>query len=701
MTGIVVTNDPVNPGQQPYARGPVHIKLVTGTDGGAGYTSAGSIIGTFTTQTDASGNWSATLTPNSQLTPANTHYEVTEGGAVSPIVVPDSGGPYILSQVLVTDPPTPAAPGMTGLRVAVNGATAGTRQAVNLIAGANTAINAVDDPGSGAVDVTFTASGGSGSGTVTSVNNVSPVAGNVELVPGDIGALSPANIGPAGSGSAIALVSTDPTTTNARTPTAHAASHASAGSDPVTPASIGAVDTTSSQNIGGVKAFTSSPTAPDPTAATQLATKQYADSIAAGLSAKTSVRLATAAALPANTYSNGASGLGATLTGNATGVLTVDGSAVALGDRVLVQNEAATANNGIYQCTTAGAVGVAYVLTRTLDMDLPVHVPGAFVFTEAGAVNTGAGFVVAGNGPYVIGTTPIVWTQFSGAGEIQVGAGLSKTGNTISLTARLDQIAAPTAAVGLNAQKITALANGTVATDAAAFGQIPVAGTGAGNYAAGNDTRITGALQAANNLGDVSNVGTARGNLGLYVQDSPAERGWVEWNYPILPQVAVSQNLATGTAYCLLFKALSGNPFSKVAVQVLSSASSPVAGQNLIGYYEIAGTLATQKGVTADLASWGAAGLQSYSIGAQSPAVGTTVALLLMSNATTPVHLQGVTSDTATQVSFLNLGLSNTAAPFLRFSVFGTGQTGLPASFTISGTTMTATNALVPFAALL
>jgi hypothetical protein len=62
---------------------------------------------------------------------------------------------------------------------------------------------------------------------------------------------------------------------------------------------------------------------------------------------------------------------------------------------------------------------------------------------------------------------------------------------------RLDQVASPTAAVSLNSQKLTGLANGTAATDAAAFGQIPVAGTGSGNYAVGNDGRITGAVQIA------------------------------------------------------------------------------------------------------------------------------------------------------------------------------------------------------------
>lgn len=52
---------------------------------------------------------------------------------------------------------------------------------------------------------------------------------------------------------------------------------------------------------------------------------------------------------------------------------------------------------------------------------------------------------------------------------------LANTANVQNVvrTNRLDQMAAPTAPVSMNAQKITALANGTVNTDAAAFGQIP------------------------------------------------------------------------------------------------------------------------------------------------------------------------------------------------------------------------------------
>ena len=176
------------------------------------------------------------------------------------------------------------------------------------------------------------------------------------------------------------------------------------------------VDLTTNQSVAGIKTFTGEVVVPAPVNATDAATKTYVDSTASGLSIKGSCRLATTAALPTNIYSNGSSGSGATLTGVSTGVLTVDGSAVALNDRVLVKNEATGANNGIYVCTLAGAIGVAYILTRSTDMNSSAEIAGAFAFVETGTVNTGAGFVVASGGPYTIGTTAIVFTQFASAG---------------------------------------------------------------------------------------------------------------------------------------------------------------------------------------------------------------------------------------------------------------------------------------------
>ena len=168
---------------------------------------------------------------------------------------------------------------------------------------------------------------------------------------------------------------------------------------------------------------------------TDLANKAYVDAVANGLSPKASVQHATTAALPTNTYSNGASGVGATLTAVATGALVVDSIAVAVGDRILVKNEAAGANNGIYSCTVAGATGVAYVLTRTADSNTQAELEGAFCFVEQGAVNIGSGWVNTNSGAITIGTTAIVYTQISGAGTYSAGTGLSLTGTQFSISA--------------------------------------------------------------------------------------------------------------------------------------------------------------------------------------------------------------------------------------------------------------------------
>jgi hypothetical protein len=66
-------------------------------------------------------------------------------------------------------------------------------------------------------------------------------------------------------------------------------------------------------------------------------------------------------------------------------------------------------------------------------MDAGTEVPSAFTFVQAGSANQLTGWVCATSGAVTLGTTAITFTQFSGAGLVSAGAGLSQSGTTISL----------------------------------------------------------------------------------------------------------------------------------------------------------------------------------------------------------------------------------------------------------------------------
>ena len=176
--------------------------------------------------------------------------------------------------------------------------------------------------------------------------------------------------------------------------------------------------------------FTGAVTLPGaPTSALHAATKQYVDDVTAGLNFHESVVVATTANI-AGTYSNGTSGVGATITVTATGVLTIDGVATALNDRILVKDQTTASQNGIYKVTTAGATGVSAVLTRATDAD---NSPagelktGDFVFASSGTTNGGYGFVNNTSGSITIGTTSVSYTTFNTAQAIIAGTGLTES----------------------------------------------------------------------------------------------------------------------------------------------------------------------------------------------------------------------------------------------------------------------------------
>jgi hypothetical protein len=117
-----------------------------------------------------------------------------------------------------------------------------------------------------------------------------------------------------------------------------------------------------------------------PTASTDIANKLYVDTVAQGLDAKASCLAATTANITLS------------------GTQTIDGVSVVAGNRVLVKDQTAPEDNGIYLCA-AGA------WTRSTDAATFDSLVSAFTFIEQGSVNADAGFVCTADAGGTLGTT--------------------------------------------------------------------------------------------------------------------------------------------------------------------------------------------------------------------------------------------------------------------------------------------------------
>jgi len=201
----------------------------------------------------------------------------------------------------------------------------------------------------------------------------------------------------------------------------------------------------------------------DPTDAQDAATKAYVDAARSGLDVKASVRVATTANITLS------------------GVQTIDDVILVAGDRVLVKNQSTPADNGIYVVATGS-------WTRAEDANSDAEVtPGMFTFVEEGTTNSDTGFVLTNNATVNLGLTGLAFAQFSGAGQITAGSGLTKNGNTIDavgvagrITVNADSIDIASTYVGQNT--ITTL--GTITTGTWNGSTINVANGGTGITAA-------------------------------------------------------------------------------------------------------------------------------------------------------------------------------------------------------------------------
>jgi len=235
----------------------------------------------------------------------------------------------------------------------------------------------------------------------------------------------------------------------------------------------------------------------DPTDAQDAATKAYVDAARTGLDVKASVRVATTANITLS------------------GTQTIDGVSLIAGDRVLVKNQSTASENGIYDVAES-------TWARSADANTSAEVTsGMFTFVTAGTANDNSGWVLTTNDPITLDTTNLTFAQFSGAGSIDAGDGLTKTGNTLNAVGTTDRISVSSDAIDIAstyAGQSTITTVGTIAAGTWNGTTIAVANGGTGattltGYLVGNGTSavtasstIAGADVSGNISGNAANV---------------------------------------------------------------------------------------------------------------------------------------------------------------------------------------------------
>ena len=255
-----------------------------------------------------------------------------------------------------------------------------------------------------------------------------------------------------------------------------------------------------------------------------VANKAYVDQVAQGLDTKPSCKAATTADLVA-TYNNGTLGVGATLTADFNGAISVDDIALSVNDRLLVKDQTDATGNGIYKVDQVGTGSTTFILTRATPEDQPSELSGgSFVFVEEGTIGSNNGYTFTHTGQPVFGTTDLDVSQFSGAGQITAGAGLIKDGNTIDTNPDNSSIEVSGDQIRVKPLGVTdsMIANNTLTgakfadplyfkDESSTQGQVSIGGTleflageGINTIASGNQLQIVGELASTSNIGVAS-----------------------------------------------------------------------------------------------------------------------------------------------------------------------------------------------------
>jgi len=183
--------------------------------------------------------------------------------------------------------------------------------------------------------------------------------------------------------------------------------------------------------------------APDGTTATKqpvgdstakLATDDFVAAAIQASSPDSTVQVSTTAVLPNTpTYSNGTAGVGATITaGSNTTLSAIDGYSVQLNDRILVQNQASTFQNGCYTLTQAGSGSLPWILTRCVNYNTVVNInyTASTCTIQTGSTYAASTCFSLTNLISAVGSSAITYTQqAAGSNASKPGGGVQIVGN--------------------------------------------------------------------------------------------------------------------------------------------------------------------------------------------------------------------------------------------------------------------------------
>ena len=331
-----------------------------------------------------------------------------------------------------------------------------------------------------------------------------------------------------------------------------------------------------------------------PVSGNDIVNKTYADSIASGINFHQSCVYATTTALAANTYNNGISGVGATLTGNVNGALVIDGhtfvSPTDVGKRVLIKNEGNAAYNGVYTVTQTGSAGAVYILTRATDFDtagsgVDQIDQGDFFLITSGTANANTSWVQQTPLPITVGTTGIVFSQFGAPLTYSAGTGLNESpaytfniANT-GVTSGNYGSASSVPAISVNAQgQITSATNTSIAIAAS---QVTSGSFGVDRGAVGITSYAAGDIIYANTttsfdklaIGAASRILTSTGSAPSWTDPSTITVGTAT-NATNATNVGVAVDSTNANYFLGIYSTNTGNLPTKVATGLTANPST-------------------------------------------------------------------------------------------------------------------------------